>query len=46
MNLEAGTRVCALRVDTAANLAAVVLPKLVELVPRFAEDGIMLFNTG
>lgn len=46
MELQAGTRVCALRVDTAASLASVVLPKLVKLVPRFAEDGIMLFNTG
>ena len=45
MELEAGTRVCALRVDSAENMARVVLPKFKELVPGF-KDHIAIFNTG
>ncbi|KAL4430006.1 hypothetical protein ABPG77_004376 [Micractinium sp. CCAP 211/92] len=45
LELALGTRVCAVRVDSAENLRKVVLPLLRQRLPSFKDD-LMVFNTG
>ncbi|PSC75638.1 hypothetical protein C2E20_1286 [Micractinium conductrix] len=45
LKLALGTRVCAVRVDSVADLTSKVLPKLHKLTPNFNRD-IMVFNVG
>ncbi|PSC75375.1 hypothetical protein C2E20_1285 [Micractinium conductrix] len=45
LELVHGTRVCAVRVDNAADMKHKVLARLARLVPRFPND-IMILNTG
>lgn len=45
LELAHGTRVCAVRVDTAAAMAEVVLPTLMRHSPRFERD-LLVLNTG